>query len=108
MDAWPTESTKRSRFGQIGSSGSNRKNRCHRQYATGAIAIGVPGWPELACCTASMERVRMVLIQSVSSGCVAIVSVPFSYQNSSQNPSQGVMLSAAKHLTLAAQAEILR
>src|SRR5262249_53765909 len=25
------------------------------------MAIGVPGWPELAACTASMARVRMVL-----------------------------------------------
>src|SRR5262245_31776799 len=33
---------------------------------TGAKAIGVPGWPELACCTASIERVRMVLMLSWS------------------------------------------
>src|SRR5579872_2689995 len=33
---------------------------------TGAIAIGVPGWPELACCTASMHKVRMVLTQMSS------------------------------------------
>src|ERR1022692_2327180 len=32
------------------------------------MAIGVPGCPELAACTASMERVRMVLTQSWSSG----------------------------------------
>src|SRR5664279_4994684 len=25
--------------------------------------MGVPGWPELACCTASIDRVRMVLMQ---------------------------------------------
>src|SRR5215831_10999913 len=54
---------KRSRLGQIGSSGSNRSKRCHKQYATGASAIGVPGCPELAACTASMDRVRMVLMQ---------------------------------------------
>jgi hypothetical protein len=29
------------------------------QYATGAMAIGVPGGPELAACTASMASVRM-------------------------------------------------
>src|SRR5262245_48937719 len=29
--------------------------------------MGVPGWPELACWTASMERVRIVLIASWSS-----------------------------------------
>src|SRR5258708_22998233 len=66
MEACPLESTKRSRLGQMGSSGSNRSRRCHRQYATGASAIGVPGWPELACCTASMDNVRMVLMLSWS------------------------------------------
>src|ERR1700757_2888538 len=31
--------------------------------------MGAPGWPELACCTASIARVRIVLIESVSSCC---------------------------------------
>ncbi len=31
--------------------------------------MGVPGCPLLAFCTASMARVRMVLMQSSSSGC---------------------------------------
>src|SRR5438270_6447643 len=35
------------------------------------MAMGVPGWPELACCTASMDRVRMVLTQSWSIGLAA-------------------------------------
>jgi hypothetical protein len=35
-------------------------------YATGAIPIGVPGWPELAFWTASMHRPRIVLMDSVS------------------------------------------
>src|SRR5947209_12464933 len=30
--------------------------------------MGVPGWPELACCTASMDSVRMVLTHSWSMG----------------------------------------
>ena len=64
VEACPTDNTKRSRFGQIGCSGSNRRNRCHRQYATGAIPMGVPGWPELACWTASMHNVRIVLMAS--------------------------------------------
>src|SRR5438876_537770 len=34
---------------------------------TGAIAIGVPGWPELAFWTASIDRVRMVLMHNQSS-----------------------------------------
>ena len=49
IEAWPADSTKRSRFGQIGCSGSKRRKRCQRQYTTGARAIGVPGWPEFAC-----------------------------------------------------------
>ena len=42
-EAWPAESTKRSRFGQIGSEGSKRRKRCQSVYVTGAIPIGVPG-----------------------------------------------------------------
>jgi len=34
------------------------------RVATGAIAMGVPGLPELACCTASIESVRIVSTQS--------------------------------------------
>src|ERR1039457_1998554 len=37
--------------------------------------MGAPGCPELACCTASMERVRMVLIESWSS-CSLVIGVP--------------------------------
>ena len=33
------------------------------------MAIGVPGCPELAAWTASMARVRIVLMQVASSGC---------------------------------------
>src|SRR5215470_1371149 len=62
MDACPIDRTNRSRFGHTGSCGSKRRNCCQRQYATGANAIGVPGWPELAACTPSMESVRMVLM----------------------------------------------
>jgi hypothetical protein len=35
------------------------------EYANGARAIGVPGWPDSACCTASMARARMVLMARV-------------------------------------------
>src|SRR5260221_5443971 len=31
--------------------------------------MGAPGWPELGCCTASMDKVRMVLMQSWSNVC---------------------------------------
>ncbi len=30
----------------------------------GAMAIGVPGWPEFACCTASIDSVLMVFTAS--------------------------------------------
>src|SRR5215831_3327643 len=69
------ERTKRSRFGQIGSSGSKRSCRCQSAYATGAIAIGVPGCPEFACCTASIASVRIVFTQSVSSE-VSVMFLP--------------------------------
>src|SRR5262245_15250670 len=39
------------------------------------MAIGVPGWPELAACTASMDRVRMVLMASRSSGDLSLDTV---------------------------------
>src|SRR5215469_16017987 len=57
---------KRSRLGQIGSWGSKRRKCCHRQYATGARAIGVPGCPELAAWTASIDNVRIVLMHVAS------------------------------------------
>src|SRR5438132_10578450 len=58
----------------MGSSGSKRICRCQSAYATGAIAIGVPGCPEFACCTASIASVRMVFTQSVSSEVSVIVA----------------------------------
>src|SRR6267378_5634922 len=66
IEAWPFESTNRSRLGQIGSFGSNRITRFQIVYTSGASAIGVPGCPDLACCTASMESVRIVLMHSWS------------------------------------------
>src|SRR5581483_4536211 len=69
--------TNRSRFGQIGSVGSKRRNCCHKLYTTGASAIGVPGCPELACWTASMASVRMVLIESCSIEEDVVIRPPF-------------------------------
>src|SRR5262249_14897011 len=63
MEACPFDSTKRSRFGQIGSTGSKRMTRFQSVYTSGASAIGVPGGPGFACCTASIGRVPMVLIE---------------------------------------------
>src|SRR5206468_10597793 len=62
IEAWPFESTNRSRLGQIGSCGSKRRTRFQSVYTSGASAIGVPGCPDFACWTASIERVRIVLI----------------------------------------------
>src|SRR5271169_6683428 len=77
IEAWPLESTKRSRLGQMGSCGSKRITRFHRVYTRGASAIGVPGCPDLACWTASIERVRIVLMANwaVFTSVVALVAV---------------------------------
>jgi len=55
-----------SRFGQIGSVGSNLRNFCHRRYAVGASPHRRPGVPGIGCCTASIDSVRIVLMQSWS------------------------------------------
>src|SRR5499425_155030 len=85
VEACPAESTKRSRFIQIGSSGSNRRSLCHKQYTVGDIPMGVPGCPEFACWIASMASVRMVLMQSSSVSstvCVVDISVPAFFRTS--------------------------
>src|SRR4051794_20288078 len=61
MDAWPLDSTKRSRSNQPGSVGLWRRCRSHRATAMSAMPMGAPGWPELACCTASMDSARIAL-----------------------------------------------
>jgi hypothetical protein len=66
VEACPAESTKRSRLAHTGRSGSKRRWFCHSAYVTGASAIGVPGWPEFAACTASLHRVRIVATASWS------------------------------------------
>src|SRR3978361_2260291 len=59
MDAWPLDSTKRSRSLQCGFFGLCLRWRCHRATAMSAIPIGAPGCPEFACCTASMASARI-------------------------------------------------
>src|SRR5262249_50411215 len=67
------------------STGLNRIVRFQIVYTTGASAMGVPGWPDLAACTASIESVRIVLIQSRSlelsmapvALCVALMEISF-------------------------------
>src|SRR5262249_30029339 len=72
MEACPFDSTKRSRFGQIGSTGSKRMTRFHSVYTSGASAIGVPGCPDFACWTASIDNVRMQLIDNWSN-CALVI-----------------------------------
>src|SRR5215469_9413460 len=67
MDACPFESTNRSRLGHRGSDGSKYITRFQMVYTRGARAMGVPGWPDFAAWTASMDKVRMVLMHNSSS-----------------------------------------
>ena len=63
---------KRSRSIQSGFDGLWCITRVYSMYASGASAIGVPGWPEFAFCTASIESVRIVSTHSSSSFVVAV------------------------------------
>ena len=69
IEAWPADSTKRSRFGHTGFAGSYRKYFCQSSYTAGAKPIGAPGCPEFACCTPSIESVRIVLTHNWSMFC---------------------------------------
>src|SRR5580692_3354248 len=74
IEACPAESTKRSRFSHFGSAGSYFRKYCHSENITGARPMGAPGCPEFAFCTASIARVRIVLMHSVSRlGCFSNV-----------------------------------
>src|SRR5579863_2526343 len=64
MEAWPFDSTKRSRSHQYGLPGLNLSTSRHSTSAMSAIPMGAPGWPELAFWTASIERARMALASS--------------------------------------------
>src|SRR5947208_11938411 len=66
MEPWPADRTNRSRSGHVGLAGLCFRNRGQSAYAIAAAPIGRPGWPELAFWTASAERKRMVLIDTVS------------------------------------------
>jgi hypothetical protein len=60
------------------------------------MAMGVPGCPELAACTASMESVRIVLMQSISIGVatlgiealvpVTLILAPWRWRGTENNP----------------------
>src|SRR6516165_6778225 len=76
VEACPAERTKRSRFIQMGSAGSNLSSLCHRQYTVGDMPMGVPGWSEFACWIASMASVRIVVTQSASrSSLVSVIDI---------------------------------
>ena len=66
MQPWPEESTKRSRFTHLGSSGLYCISSAMRRYPIGAWPMGAPGWPLLALFTASTAKKRMALMHSVS------------------------------------------
>jgi hypothetical protein len=54
------ERTKRSRLSQSGFLGLKVMNLLNRTWATGAMPIGAPGWPELAAAVASTwKRMRV-------------------------------------------------
>ncbi len=72
MEPWPADRTNRSRSGQSGSAGSNFICRVHSTVAASAIPMGMPGWPDLAASTASMDRARMALASGLmSAGSIA-------------------------------------
>jgi hypothetical protein len=51
-------------------------------WITGAKAIGIPGCPDLAYCTASIDRVRLVLMQD----CSRVASDPLPQSDRSVEP----------------------
>src|SRR5689334_5740531 len=64
---------KRSRSGQCGSVGSNFRNFWNSTVATSAMPIGMPGWPESACCTASMARALMAFARSRGAAACSVI-----------------------------------
>src|SRR5262249_18716762 len=52
--------------------------RWKSRYAVGAMAIGMPGWPEFAACTASIASVRIVSMLSRSMSWVTAAYYPAS------------------------------
>src|SRR5438093_12741987 len=95
MEAWPHDKIKRSRLSQRGWVGLKCKKRSQRVCMTGAIAMAVPGCPELAFWTPSIANVRMVFMHSPSRVVsVAIYTPPSDDQQRSQELS--VVLSCMK------------
>ena len=59
MEPCPADKTNLSLFNQLGFLGLNFKKYLNKIVATSAIPIGIPGCPELAPCTASIDRKRI-------------------------------------------------
>ena len=55
-------------IGPLGLVGLCRRWRVHKMYAIGAAPSGIPGCPEFAFWTASIESVRIVLMHRSSIG----------------------------------------
>src|SRR5438105_14874727 len=66
---------KRSRSGQPGFAGLWRRCRFHSATAISAMPIGMPGWPDLAASTASIDSARIALASSTSVAEAAEVTV---------------------------------
>mmetsp|Transcript_21711 Transcript_21711/g.51622 ORF Transcript_21711/g.51622 Transcript_21711/m.51622 type:complete len:225 (+) Transcript_21711:1680-2354(+) len=75
MHPCPEDSTKRSRFAHLESSGLYCISSAKSKYPMGAWPMGAPGWPLLALFTASTARKRMALMHSVSTS--TSVAVPW-------------------------------
>src|SRR5262245_54807469 len=60
--------------------------------------MGVPGWPDFACCTASIESVRIVLIDSWSS-CTLVMGSPCASSDVAFGVQSG-HLAQTSHVTL--------
>src|SRR4051812_10567914 len=64
MEPWPFDSTKRSRLLHFGLAGLWLRKSFHSTSAMSAIPIGMPGCPDLAASTASIDNARMALANS--------------------------------------------
>ena len=65
IDPWPADNTNLSLFIQLGLLGLKFKKFLKRTVATSAMPIGIPGCPELAFCTASIDKNRIAFANSL-------------------------------------------
>ena len=64
IDPCPADKTNRSRLIHSGLLGSNFKKFLKRTAHTSAIPMGIPGCPEFAFCTASIDKKRIAFARS--------------------------------------------